>query len=496
MLYRNGKEIEQIFRNGREIALLYKNGVIIYDKRGNQTPPTQFSISYVNGESNQSITGSLPQNETINGSTYTIPSTGTLSWSEHTLLGYSETQYPTYANLSTSLYEPGDEITVDHNMTLYPVWSTTFQGLIDEGYVTLITDYTYCDSDVQPMRVASNHYPKELVTDFNDVFLSTNNKKVSSAGVVGDGTKYNLFLHDRSGLWLSSADWYSMYNNTTLPCWPQNNQFNYMDWRDYNTVTLVFRGSNMPFNNAGGSQNCFFRNGYAPQNIVIDFGCSSIKNMNVAFKSTGQNKVTPKTITFIGQNNEPIRVTGSMQGTFEDCGSLTTISGLDIGGASYISGSSQYYCNTFQSCASLVSLPQSLAPNGTSAGTSSRPVNMTNMFKGCSSLQEINFVLNAANVGGTTDTFLGCSALTTLYLDGINAQKNGDWDLSATAINSTSIAYLVTNLTEWSGFDPSTDTYKNIMFPANASISDAQINRLRANGWKPYENGTELYPAA
>ena len=33
MLYRNGKEIEQIFRNGREIALLYKNGVIIYDKR-------------------------------------------------------------------------------------------------------------------------------------------------------------------------------------------------------------------------------------------------------------------------------------------------------------------------------------------------------------------------------------------------------------------------------------------------------------------------------
>ena len=42
MLYRNGKEIEQIFRNGREIALLYKNGVIIYDKRGHGTVTKTF----------------------------------------------------------------------------------------------------------------------------------------------------------------------------------------------------------------------------------------------------------------------------------------------------------------------------------------------------------------------------------------------------------------------------------------------------------------------
>jgi hypothetical protein len=71
MLHRNGKEIEQIFRNGREIALLYKNGVIIYDKRGHAQP--NYTITYVNGETSQDITGSLPANETITGTSYTIP---------------------------------------------------------------------------------------------------------------------------------------------------------------------------------------------------------------------------------------------------------------------------------------------------------------------------------------------------------------------------------------------------------------------------------------
>lgn len=492
MLHRNGKEIEQIFRNGREIALLYKNGVIIYDKRGHVEPTTSYTISYVNGENNQSITGNLPANETITTNTYTIPSTGTLSWEEHTLLGYSETQYPSYANIATSVYAPGDEITVDHNMTLYPVWSTTFQGLINEGYVTITTDKTYNDAACQPLKVASNHYPKELVTDFNDVFFSTNNKMVSVNGVVGEGTYPNVFVFDSADHWLSNDELYTLYNNNTLPHWPQAGQFKYVDWHNYNSINFIFRGTGIPFNNAGGTQDTFFRNGQAPQNITIDLGCSTVKNLNVAFRSNSANKVTPRTITFVGENNDPILVTGTMQGSFEACGSLTTISGLNIAGASYIGPSSQYYNNTFQGCANLTTLPQSLAPTGTSNGTTNRPVAMSNMFKGCTSLQEIKFIINCANVGSNADTFLNCTSLTEVYLNGINAKKNQNWDLSSTDINSESIAYIVDNLTEWSDFDSSNDTYKDLLLPNNRVLTDAQILKLNENGWKVYSGGQEL----
>ena len=60
------------------------------------------------------------------------------------------------------------------------------------------TDLTYYNGS-QPMRIDANHYPKELVTDFNDVFLSTNGKLVSNAGVVGEGTMPNSFIFDFNG---------------------------------------------------------------------------------------------------------------------------------------------------------------------------------------------------------------------------------------------------------------------------------------------------------
>lgn len=369
----------------------------------------------------------------------------------------------------------------------------TFQDLIDEGYVTMIAADQYNDSDVQLMRLSTMPYSKSQIVDFDDVFISANGKKVSAQGVVGEGTKSNVFLHNQSDLGLTSAEWYNLYNNTTLPYWPQNNQFSYMDWGDQSSLTLVFRGSGTPFNNGGGSQNTFFRNGAGPTNLTIDFGTTTVKQLNVAFRHSGLTFHT-QNITFIGANNGSVQIVGSMQGTFENCTSLKTITGLDISGARD-NGNNQAYGNTFQSCTSLTTLPASISSTG-ETNTASTCTKMNNMFKNCSNLTEIGVILNVANIVANTDVFLGDSNLTTFYLNGINAQKNQDWDLSGTVINSASIAYLVTNLTEWSGFDPSTDTYKNIMFPANVSISDAQINRLRANGWKPYQGETELYLAA
>lgn len=491
MLHRNGKEIEQIFRNGREIALLYKNGVIIYDKRGNIQPSTQYTITYVNGESNNSDSAhirtiAVPVTETITTDSYTIPNTGQFDWDEHAFLGYSETQYPTYSNVATTVYAPGTEITVDHDMTLYPVWNTTFQGLINEGYVTITTDKTYFDSACQPLSVAPNHYPKELVIDFNDVFYSTNNKMVSTEGVVGDGTYPNVFMFNSANHWLTDDELYTLYNNNTLPHWPQNNQFSRVNWGSYNNMTMIFRGIGTPFNNTGGTQNTFFRYGAAPKNLTIDLGTETLKHLNVAFRRNNLNGLTPESVTFVGLNGNPIRVTGAMQGAFESCVSLRNLSGLDIGGATNISTSSTAYGNLFQNCSALTTLSSALAPNGTNSAATA----MNNMFKYCTNLTSIGFILNVANITANTDVFAGCNVLTTLYLNGINAQKNQNWDLSATSINSSSIAYIVDNLTEITINDPETFEYKTIRFPSTSTLTEAQLIRLHNNGWNTYIGGT------
>ena len=76
----------------------------------------------------------------------------------------------------------------------------TFQDLIDEGYVTMVSNNGYYDSNIQLMRISANPYTKDQIVDFDEVFSSANEKRVSAQGVVGEGTKPNVFLHDQSNL--------------------------------------------------------------------------------------------------------------------------------------------------------------------------------------------------------------------------------------------------------------------------------------------------------
>ena len=500
MLHRNGKEIEQIFRNGREIALLYKNGVIIYDKRGHVEPTTSYTISYVNGENNQSITGNLPANETITTNTYTIPSTGTLSWTEHTLLGYSETQYPSYANIATSVYAPGDEITVNHNMTLYPVWSTTFQGLINEGFVDMtkdpsgLSDYTY-------IGVRPNHYPKELVTDFMDVFtnqkgitVSVNKGVITNTGTVAvDGTTCAFAFWRDTQLdnhWLTTDEWYDLFNERLFSTWPISSQFRYIDWSDKSSIHIKFVGQT-----SGAGWNCpqylfgptsptvvtyELTNGYFGQTTQYLFGSSGIG-------------CSSETINIVTSRPNAQNTPSSLNATFAGCRNLKTITGLNV-------SNSNGFPWAFDGCYAIETIP-TLGANTWNMGTST-----IQTFAHCYELETVTPILNVSNVTETKNTFTQCYELTNLQLNGINANKNKssaypnetywvwryDWDFTNTKLSQNSVDYMIQNLTEITIDDPSTFQYKTIGFPNNVTLSNSQITRLGDNGWIAYKNGSIL----
>lgn len=501
MLHRNGKEIEQIFRNGREIALLYKNGVIIYDKRGHVEPITSYTISYVNGENNQSITGNLPANKTITTNTYTIPSTGTLSWTEHTLLGYSETQYPSYANITTSVYAPGDEITVDHNMTLYPVWSTTFQGLINEGYVDLNVYPEVSSTGVaHGMFVKQNHYPKELVSDFNDVFNSVQGKLVSTTGVVGEGTIPNafMFIYNETETnyqqhWLTDDEWYNLYNNHELSYYPISKHFCGLDWSDKQSITIKHR--------AGNNRYCYAQTIFGPKcpkEITYDIGPAQWQYLFKTFGAT-YTKDAPKmeTVHFIANSGDdgkarPWRNQQCINAIFEGANKLKNFDGLVV-----TDSAANLFCYAFDGCESITTIPDS---TGTPwiAKTS-----LIQAFANCSSLVTIQPVINVTDITDESKAFSGASNLENLQLYGINSINNSgtssgnyvwnyDWDFTNTKLSQNSVDYMIQNLTEITIDDPSTFQYKTIGFPNNVTLSNSQITRLGDNGWIAYKNGSIL----
>ena len=512
MLYRNGKEIEQIFRNGREIALLYKNGEIIYDKRAHETPSGQYRIRYVNGETSQAITGNLPESEYISTNTYTIPSTGTLSWSEHTLLGYSETQYPSYANIATSVYAPGDEITVDHNITLYPVWSTTFQGLINEGFVELGTDPGGATSHVL-LFVKPNHYPKELVTDFMDVFLaSSSNYWVSrtsdTTGTVGAGSVASTFgFWKESHLnnhWLTTHEWWQLFNNTTLPIWPVSFQFRWIDWSDEESIHMKVNGNSGRYNtmthvigkySPTESVTYELLNGYFGTTTNIMFGFQN-QNAGTSY-NTG---CAAKEINLISKTGTTNTVSG-MNGTFMGCRTLKEVHGIDVSN-----------CTTFQyafdGCYDIEEIPSSDFGNQWTLTGSAQQT-----FAHCDKLETIEPILDVSGVTNTYCMFsprkvnnvIQTTELTNLLLKGINANVNNSttindgyfiwnyvWDFTNTKLSQNSVNYMVQYLTEITIDDPSTFQYKTIGFPSNVILSSSQITRLSDNGWIAYQNGNIL----
>ena len=497
MLHRNGKEIEQIFRNGREIALLYKNGVIIYDKRGHAQP--NYTITYVNGETSQDITGSLPANETITGTSYTIP-TSNLAWTEHELLGYSETQYPTYANLNSVLYKVGDEITLNHNMTLYPVWNTTFQGLINEGYVDMTKDpsglssYTY-------IGVRPNHYPKELVTDFMDVFtnqkgvnVSVNKGVITTTGTVAsDGTTCAFAFWRESQLnnhWLTTDEWYELFNERLFNTWPISSQFRYIDWSNKDSIHVKFVGQT-----GSGGWNCpqYLFGPTSPNTVTYEltngfFG----QTTQYLFGSSGTG-CSSETINIVTSRPNAQNVPNSLNATFAGCRNLKTITGLNVSNATGFPWA-------FDGCYSIETIP-TLGANTWNMGNSS-----IQTFAHCFALETITPVLNVTNVVDTYSTFTQCYELANLQLSGINANTNKsssykdetywmwdyDWDFTDTKLSQASVDYIVANLTEITIDDPETFEYKTIGFPSTVNLSMDQISRLQTNGWVAYQNGSIL----
>lgn len=496
MLHRNGKEIEQIFRNGREIALLYKNGVIIYDKRGHAQP--NYTITYVNGETSQDITGSLPTNETITGTSYTIP-TSNLAWTEHGLLGYSETQYPAYSDIATSVYAPGSTITVDHNMTLYPVWNTTFQGLINEGYVNLnVYPETVTIGVANGMFVKANHYPKELVTDFMDVFNSVSGKQVSTTGVVGEGTIPNAFIfrynYTESGYqehWLTDDEWYDLYNNHELSYYPVSKHFCGLDWSNKQSITIKHR--------AGNGRYCYAQTIFGPKcpkEITYDIGPAQWQYLFKTFGATYA-KDAPKmeTVHFIANTSgdgkaRPWRNQQCINAIFEGASKLKNFDGLVV-----TDSAANLFCFAFDGCNDIVTIPDSTGTPWVCK------TDFTQTFANCNSLVTIQPVLNVSDVTSSSKAFSGTPNLTNLQLYGINANKNVGtassgyiwnytWDFTNTKLSQASVNYIVANLTEITIDDPETFEYKTIGFPSTITLTEAQLTRLHNNGWNTYIGGT------
>ena len=443
--------------------------------------PSEFHISYVNGETSQDITGSLPANETVRSTSYTIP-TSDLAWNEHGLLGYSETQYPAYADIATSVYAPGNTITLDHDMTLYPVWNTTFKGLYDEGFVTVTEPEERNSVGSMQLVVSNNHYPKELVVDFNEVFMSQEGYKIStdasSRQTFYGGTKPNALVWNTTSHWLTNDEIYNLYNGVTLPHWPHPYQFMGVNVSEKDTFELKFNG---PSNYSPGDKTSYaaFRSsGF--NKLIVDVGSAQWYSMAGVFGKyvTG---AQVKEVTMKANNNSYAKPT-SLDAAFENCAIMTKLTGVSICGTRELG-------YAFDNCRKLYDIYAYEQNEETLSG-----INLNYTFRNCWNLRSIEPILNVSNTTENTGTFATTGRLESVYLKGINAQKNKDWDLSTTAINSNSIAYIIDNLTEWSTFDPNTDTYKNITFPTDTALTNPQIQKLNSNGWKVFAGTVELLP--
>ena len=431
---------------------------------------------------------------------YTVSSAPETIDNNHTFIGWSTTGYPTYEQTQAQgfLKQPSSIQETNSDVTLYANYSILFQALIDEGYVTVSNAQGATESGNILLTVSSgaNVYPKELVTDFMDVFGSAEGKKVSIGGVVGEGTAKNVFffssLSNTWNYWLSPDEWYDIYNNTPLNHLPQQLQFYGMDWHDKESVTIIYSPS------GGSSVWCFGNSIYGPkfpETLNIDLGENDFANVAKTF-GHHSNGCSSKYINITTARYSDGKVWPSRGGAnlyynaaFEGCENLLTFSGFNTTNC-------WNFAYTFDGCKSIQIITTDEL--GSEIGIRS---DMQQMFCNCWELSEIQTVLNVTNVGNTTSAFYGCSQLETMYLKGINAASNVrsavnpsfpqntavTWELKNTVLSQSCVDYIVSNVTPCDttveGF-----TYKVINFPAGTTLTNSQIETLYNEGWIAWIN--------
>lgn len=421
----------------------------------------------------------------------------------HSFIGWSTSEYPTYQEIETTgfLKQPASIQETNSDVTLYANYSVLFQALIDEGYVTISNGQGAAESGNILLTISSgaNVYPKELVTDFMDVFNSAEGKKVSLGGVVGEGTAKNVFffssMDDTWNYWLSPDEWYDIYNNTRLNHYPQQLQFYGMDWHDKENVTIIYSPSD------GTNVWCFGNSIYgpkSPETLNINMGENDFANVAKTFghQSFGCNSkyINITTARYADGKVWPSRGGANLyyNAAFEGCKNLLAFSGFNTTNC-------WNFAYTFDGCNSIQIITTDELGNEIGIRN-----DMQQMFCNCHQLSEIQTVLDVTNVTNTTSVFYGCSSLETMYLKGINAASNVrsdlspsfphntavTWELKDTVLSQNCVDYIVQNVTPCDTTDPNFGGYKVINFPLGITLTSTQIQTLHNAGWIAWINGT------
>jgi hypothetical protein len=463
----------------------------IENKKVNYNKKETFTITYLNRNggtsSTQTITGHSGQDNPFN--VKSAPE----SWGEHTFLGWAEVEWPTYEQIQQAgfLKEPGTTSTVTGNTTLHAVYSTTFQGLINEGYVNMnVYPETYNIGVGNCMFVKPNGYPKELVVDFQEVFDCNPDKLVSTGGTVGSGTSKNVFcFKDTSAHWLTDDEWYNIYNGTELQHAVASLQFYGLNWSDKESITIKYRGNNWQVGTSTFGPN-------SPRVVNIHFLSGTFGYMFKTYGHTG-NGCGAEVINFSNaagtkvSMSRPTGGNGGFNAAFEGCRNLKEIHNLNFSTVTN-------WLYAFDGCRALEEIPASdFGTEWTMVGP------IYQLFCNNLKLETIEPVMKVSAVTYTNSSFGGCTSLTEFYLYGINAATNVNtgggtypqdtaytWDLHSTKMTQACADYMITNLTPC---DPTTQGFvmKGVNFPTGITLTSSQKASLRDNGWIPYINGVE-----
>ena len=479
------EDVERVDYNKKEEPLTYTR-TITYIDRGNSATTTDTQTGNVG--------------EPI---TFTLPSAPTWD-AEHECIGWSTEEYPTYTQSATTgfIKAGGSQFQTSEDVTLYADYLTTFQGLINEGYVTVSNGEGATDAGNMLLRVSNsaNVYPKEMVVDFNEVFVSAEGKKVSLDGIVGSGTAKNVFWFptltdgDTWAYWLTPDEWYDIYNNTALNHFPQQYQFYGMKWDNKDSVTIIYspiEGTNVW---------CFGSSIYGPrfpETLNVDMGGSDFANIFKTF-GHGSNGCSSKYINVTTSRYADNRIRPNRGGAnlyvnaaFEGCKKLEEFSGI------YFTDCRNFGF-LFDGC---YSLP--IVTSGQMGTEVQIAGSMQQMFCNCQELVTVETELNVSGVSATASAFYNCPKLENLKLKGINAAVNArpasldrlsyphntavTWELKDTKLSQSSVDYIINNLTICNttveGF-----VYKVINFPDGITLTNAQLSTLYDNGWIAWIN--------
>ena len=424
---------------------------------------------------------------------------------EHEFLGWATSEYPTSQQLQDSNFikAPGSPIELTNNTTLYAVYGITFQELINEGYVR----FGQADpTGANAIAVLPNNYAKELVLDFMDVFNNEPDKLIlrsgTTYGYVGSGTSLNTFIFSSitQQHWLTTDEWYDIFNNRELKTYPTSRQFYGINWSDKEEITIIYHPSGGASNWCASSR-AFGR--YMPRVLNVQLlGGSQYAYLQQTFGDPGYgcgSEVINLSRGTYGKITAYNRGKWQGQGcnaAFEGARSLKEVHGFE-------SSAVTVWLYTFDGCRAIETIP---ASDFNSAITCQ--YELTQTFCNCWLLEKIEPILYVSAVTDTTATFHSCTSLTQVYLHGINAASNiargggsfpqntaYTWDLSSTLMTQACANYAITNLTPC---DTTVEGFvmKGINFPTTVTLNSSQIADLRQNGWIPYINGAEQFPAS